>query len=87
MAIKQISKFQTSDGQEFFDRDVAKEHQLRLDILVKLTDAFGPTIRTGRPDALLDLLVNDLDSAMTVRDIINELIRKSPRKNAVEVEA
>ena len=75
--MKQVSKFQTDDGQEFDNKEEAKTHEVFCESKKDLIEALRPAYNTDRADAVITSMLNN---AQAVRDLLNRHLRRQPHQ-------
>jgi hypothetical protein len=74
--ICRVTKFRTSDNQEFDTEAEAKAHETQNDALKELGDLLRTTMNTGRMDAVLRHILVDNDA---VRKILSKYQKRQPK--------
>ena len=75
--MKQVSRFQTDDGQEFDNKEEAKMHEVFCESKKDLIETLRPAYNTDRADAIL---ISVLHNAQVVRDLLNRHLRRQPHQ-------
>jgi len=81
MAIKQVIKYQTSDGNFFDEKELAVIHENELHTLAELGRILVASIRTGRVDSVLREIL--MESQM-VQAILKGYTKRMPK---IEIKA
>lgn len=81
MTIKKLSKYQTSDGQMFDDKEAAQSHENELHAMGELSRLLAVSIRTGRADSILREMLME---APMVQAILRGYIKRCPKAKVEE---
>lgn len=74
--ISRVTKFRTSDNQEFDNEAEAKNHETQIGALKDLSDLLRTSMNTGRMEAVLKHLLLEQDA---VRKILYKYHQKQPK--------
>ena len=85
MTIKKLSKFQTSDGQEWDDRNMAKSHENELHTMSELyrllEEGLRSALKNGRPENILKHILAEEEM---VRAILTGYHKRQPKAEIVD---
>jgi hypothetical protein len=82
--ISRVTKYRTSDNQEFLNEAEAKAHETQIETLKELGDLLRTSMQTGRMEAVLKHMLLEQD---TVRKILYKFHQKQPKPKKPKVAA